>query len=139
MVTKAYSPFVWDNRYATGIEIIDSQHKRLFGLTNQMLQAAAENAKNSVLAELLAQIEEYASTHFSHEESIMEWAGYKNLAEHREQHGLLREELDYFAAELEKGALTPHELAEFMQSWLAKHIIHEDMKYLPAVKKKQNA
>lgn len=138
-MTKPYAPFVWDARYATGIEVIDSQHQRLFGLTNQLLQAAAENANNSLMGELLAQIEEYASTHFSHEESIMEWAGYANIAEHRDQHALLREELDFFRAELDKGALSPHELAEFMQSWLAKHIIHEDMRYLPAVKKKQNA
>ncbi len=138
-MTKPYAPFVWDARYATGIEVIDSQHQRLFGLTNQLLQAAAENAGNSVMAELLAQIEEYAATHFSHEESIMEWANYADIAEHRVQHEILRDELQFFAAELEKGALSAHELAEFMQSWLAKHIIHEDMQYLPAVKKKQNA
>lgn len=136
---KHYPSFVWDTRYATGIHEIDSQHQRLFGLTNQLLQAAAANSGNSVLAELLAQLEEYAGTHFSHEESIMEWAGYEDVAEHRVLHAQLRDELDYFADELKKGALSPHELAEFVQSWLAKHIIHEDMRYLPAVKQKQNA
>ena len=57
-MTKPYAPFVWDARYATGIEVIDSQHQRLFGLTNQLLQAAAETAGKSVMDELLAQIEE---------------------------------------------------------------------------------
>lgn len=136
-MTKHLISFQWDERYATGIGEIDAQHQRLFGLTNQLVRAAEENSGHKILTEILGQLEEYAATHFSHEESIMEWAGYADIEEHRRQHAMLRDELDYFVTQMNNGALTAGELAEFVQSWLAKHIIHEDMRYLPAIRRKQ--
>ena len=37
---------VWDEKFATGIELIDSQHKELFSLTNELFRACSDKDIN---------------------------------------------------------------------------------------------
>jgi len=83
----------------------------------------------------VAQLEDYVDEHFKREEAMRRRAKYAALAKHMEQHQKLRSQLAQYASRLQDQSLPVTDFARFMQLWLSKHILREDMKYLPAVKK----
>ncbi len=126
--------FEWNANYATGIRELDTQHAYLFALTNRLIRHSGAGTEDAtVVAGILAEINDYADKHFSYEESVLEQARYEHLAEHKEQHQRMRERLALYASELESGWLTVRELTDFLKSWLRLHILREDIKYIPAV------
>lgn len=127
--------FTWDKKYATGIIEIDAQHQYLFALTNRLLRNVAEKVSLATIAVTIAQLEDYVAEHFQREEAMLRRAKYVELAKHKEQHQKLRSQLAQYALRLQDQSLSITDFARFMQLWLSKHILHEDMKYIPTVKR----
>ena len=57
---------LWDEKYATGIEVIDAQHKQLVELTNQLYVAciAKPDILQTVFKEAMHKMVEYVHFHF---------------------------------------------------------------------------
>lgn len=127
--------FQWEKKYATGILAIDAQHQYLFALTNRLLRNVAEKVSLATIAVTIAQIEDYIDEHFKREEAMLRRVKYEGYDKHIEQHRKLRSQLGDYAVQLRDQSLAVTEFAHFMQLWLSKHILQEDMKYLPAVKR----
>lgn len=128
--------FVWEKKYATGILEIDAQHQYLFALTNRLVRNVEENVNMATIGATIGQLEDYVAEHFKREEAMLSRARYEGLREHREQHGKLTAQLRLYAERLRNETLSVGDFARFMQLWLSKHILQQDMKYLPAVSKK---
>lgn len=77
--------FTWDNSLDTGIEIIDTQHKRIVDYINQ-LHIAISNKDETAIEEVFNHVINYTLTHFAFEEKMMEQAGYPHSDAHREVH-----------------------------------------------------
>jgi len=76
----------WSEEFASGIPLIDSQHKSLIGRIHK-LQEAVESGRGRIEARrAVAFIEEYARMHFSLEEEHMERLKYPERVFHKEQH-----------------------------------------------------
>ncbi len=127
--------FIWEKKYATGILKIDAQHQYLFALTNRLLRNVAENVSLATIAVTIAQLQDYVDEHFKHEEAMLRRVKYADLPRHIEQHRKLRSQLNEYSVGLKDNSLTPTNFARFMQGWLSRHILSEDLKYIPAVKK----
>ncbi len=127
--------FKWEKKFATGILEIDAQHQYLFALTNRLIRNVAENVSLRTIAVTIAQLEDYVEEHFKREEAMLRRAKYAELAKHMEQHQKLRSQLAQYASRLQDQSLPITDFARFMQLWLSKHILQEDMRYLPAVKR----
>ncbi|MFZ5630486.1 MAG: bacteriohemerythrin [Spirochaetota bacterium] len=127
--------FKWEKKYATGILAIDAQHQYLFALTNRLLRNVAENVSLATIGVTIAQLEDYVDEHFQREEAMLRKAKYEDLEKHIIQHQKLRAQLSQYAARLQDQSLSVTDFARFMQLWLSKHILHEDMKYLPAIRR----
>ncbi len=55
------------------IDEIDDEHRRLFQMLNEAIQLADESADVTPVANnLIANLKDYAATHFAHEETYME-------------------------------------------------------------------
>jgi hemerythrin len=113
-----------------GIQEIDEEHAKLFDLINQTMDEVKKGGASYAAAkELLAQLKEYALTHFSHEESYMEKIHDKELERQKKEHTLFKEKIDsYQLGELSEkdGEKVMEELLAFVAKWLYHHIIGSD-------------
>jgi hemerythrin-like metal-binding protein len=62
----------WSERFATNIEIVDSQHKKLFELLNKLSDNFNKNGPSEVsIDEVLKELVDYAHEHFIEQELLM--------------------------------------------------------------------
>lgn len=125
--------FAWDDKYRTGIRVIDSQHAFLFALTDRLIRQVNEGQDIS-LGNTLDQLLDYADQHFSYEEKVLKQAHYHELPAHHKLHVKMKDQLDSYVHDMKQGKLTAENLVKFLKNWLQVHILAEDMKYAPAVK-----
>ena len=116
----------WNDRYATGHAEMDAQHRRLFGLINDMM--AANTIDN--IKPLLMQLYRYTREHFQHEEDLIRRTGYPGLATHTKGHALLLGRLNAFSEEVGQGRLHKPELVKMMTDWAMNHIVHDGIRAL---------
>lgn len=125
--------FIWEKKYATGILEIDAQHQYLFALTNRLLRNVEEKVSMATIAVTIAQLSDYVDEHFRREEAMLRRAKYEDLENHSAQHRKLSEQLGEYGRRLREQTLSVTDFARFMQQWLSRHILQQDMKYLPVV------
>ena len=66
----------WTEDLAVGSKEIDDQHRELFRMINQMLEACNQGKGKAVLDEILGFLENYVVTHFGTEERLMQQYNY---------------------------------------------------------------
>ncbi|MBK9785964.1 MAG: hypothetical protein IPP59_18245 [Betaproteobacteria bacterium] len=78
--------FVWTERFETGIEFVDRQHRQLVDTTNQLgeLLLVGEGISDEELQALFHKLADYGRRHFSEEEALSAKVGLD--PRHREQH-----------------------------------------------------
>ncbi len=84
--------FVWEQSLETGIDVIDTQHRRIVDYINQLHDIHARNNRNEV-ERVLNQLFDYTITHFTFEDSLMEHAAYKHLSAHKAVHAAFTERI----------------------------------------------
>lgn len=127
----------WTHDYETGIQIIDTQHRRLFDYLKEIERGILRrDVKN--LEVVLHGLVNYAISHNTFEESLMEKAGYPMLDAHREVHETFKERANEFLQKLHAGT-DPLKIAEqariYIGLWLISHVKQDDMDYVPYVTK----
>ena len=123
---------VWDEKYATGITLIDDQHKELVNLTNQLYQAClGENEElGAAFKEALGRMVEYVKFHFSVEQQLMERVKFPDSAEHAVQHGVMVKSILDAAKEFSEGKkFVPNQFVRTLRDWVFSHIALYDKAY----------
>ena len=78
---------VWnDTLYATGVTEVDDQHKRLFEILNELLEAGASGESRESIEKIIDLLGAYVQTHFSCEEKHMEQRRCSACAMNKEEH-----------------------------------------------------
>jgi len=122
--------FPWYDNFATGIERIDEQHRRLVEILNDLASHIAFAADDLSLDALLASLVDYTLYHFATEEAV--WgeylAGDPAEAAHRQEHQAFVARV--LQAKAEYGDRGVEELVQDLLSlltlWLASHILEKD-------------
>ena len=66
-------PFAFTDRFKTGIQLIDDEHRKLFEIikeTNELICAELLHDKYDRIMELLAKLKDYTEFHFHDEETL---------------------------------------------------------------------
>ncbi|TDY72842.1 hemerythrin [Leptospira meyeri] len=138
----------WDSKYETNISEIDSQHKKLFRLINNIETVYDENkehlsTKSKILVDAVSELEDYTLSHFLIEERVMELNQYPELEAHKKQHDRFTDKILELKNRLTTGNLLSNDeelnqffgdLLKFLRAWLTNHILKEDMDYKPYIK-----
>lgn len=120
----------WSDILSVGIEEIDSQHKVLIALVNEMHEAVHTRRGSDVVRGVLSKLVGYTRIHFAVEESLMRILGYPGYDEHKEQHEELIGNLYDLQQKVETGEMAiGFELMHFLKIWLTKHIMESDQQY----------
>lgn len=123
--------FDWRPEYTVGVEVLDDQHRHLFGLISAIGEAVATGATPSDLSEKLRILGLYTAFHFKTEQDLMFLHGYPLLSGHLEEHRKLAASLHRFEETLMvQGLPLRHGLMEFLKVWLLRHTLLEDRKYI---------
>ncbi len=127
----------WNDSLSVGINSIDSQHRVLVDLINDLYKEMNIRGGKAVLASALAKLIEYTGTHFQHEEQLFAQHDYSDQKNHKEIHRKLVAQVVDFQEQFKKGdADVSLELMEFLKDWLVDHIKKTDKQYAPFLQSK---
>lgn len=134
-----FNSIQWDNKYATGIAAIDSQHQRIFLYLDQIDEAIATHNSDAV-EEVVIGLLDYAVSHNAFEEKLMEEAGFPHTELHQHAHDAFRRRAEDYVLRI-SGSEDRFRLARRIRNdiglWLTGHIMQEDMKYVPYMRTHQ--
>lgn len=125
----------WNRELDTGIEMIDSQHRRIVDYINR-LQDAIESRNKEEMATVFEDLVDYTVTHFTFEEGLLEEAGYNFLSAHRRVHQVFTKKLGEYKVRFDQGDLAVgHQVNAMLRTWLVNHIKNDDGDYVESVSK----
>lgn len=127
----------WSKEFETGIDLIDQQHMRIFEYLRDIDHAISKQSAGETEIVVKALID-YAISHNTFEESLMEKAGYPMLAAHRKVHDAFMIRALTYADRLNLGEdhfVVAREVRDDIGLWLSNHIKRDDKHYVPIVKK----
>ena len=121
----------WDESLCVGVELIDTQHKILFDLANDLHNAVNSGAGRQVVDTLFSVIVNFSFKHFTTEEGLVE--DQENYRDHCYQHYQLIKQLHNYVLDFRNNRTGGVGPGEFLEKWLLEHIKEYD---LPALQSK---
>jgi len=122
----------WSDKYATGIELIDSQHHQLVDLTNELYRACLSggNERLAVFKDAMSRMVEYVRFHFTAELKLLEAIKYPDYNNHKKMHNDLVEEILAAANTYDDGKkFVPNKFVRTLKDWVFGHIAVYDKIY----------
>lgn len=122
---------VWQERFNIGVEVIDTEHRKLFGILNRLFAYKTEEAKSQWLCqEGIKYFKDHAMKHFIDEEQYMASIDYAGFETHRRLHdNFRRKTLPALERELSQSAFSSEAIDHFLgvcAGWLIGHTLTED-------------
>lgn len=122
--------FVWKPEYSVGIDSIDTQHRKLVSLINNLQTAIDYSAGEQFEREALDALVDYTRTHFGYEEDLMQKHCYPSFEPHRaEHHRMIANVETVLESYREDPDAAMQEANSFLKNWLIKHINGTDKQY----------
>jgi hemerythrin len=131
---RAAMPFMhWTDDLSVGVESLDTDHKVLMSLINQLDEALARNEARASVASVLDALADYTRYHFEREEALMAACGYPDLDAHVEIHRSMRAQVEDIRQRFDSDGETfePRDVLGFLKNWLTQHIMGRDQLYAP--------
>lgn len=131
---ESADPFAFTKKFHTGIELIDSEHARLFEIIREVADVIDSQTlydKYDEIIRLLEELKDYTEFHFNDEEEYMTSIAYPGLDGQKRAHAAFVDKLvNINLEELEE--IDEHQdeylvgLIDFLLGWLTEHILKVD-------------
>ncbi|KDR96724.1 hemerythrin [Peptoclostridium litorale DSM 5388] len=123
----------WNDKYSVGVESIDSQHKRLFEIGNELIAAMKSDKfdKYDDIMYILGELKDYTVYHFDFEESLLKSNGVEFTDSHAQQHTFFIDKLmetTTLDIDAQQGQVL-NDIFEFLTDWIVNHIMNTDKTY----------
>lgn len=115
----------WDEKFATGMEIVDTQHRGLIHILNGLYQSIGEGRGEAALHGIFGELQRYADYHFDTEERLLKKQAVapRHQAEHVIRHVAYRHRVaDLRARHDASEQLIPIQVLAFISDWWLEHI-----------------
>jgi hemerythrin len=124
---------LWTPDFSVGVECIDTDHKVLISLLNQLGDAIHGNEPTDTVRRVLDALLDYTDYHFGREEQLMESASYPDIDAHKRTHATLRAQVADIRDRYVRNPESIHarEVLAFLRNWLTSHIMGRDKLYQP--------
>ncbi len=131
----------WSSDFATGVNIIDEQHKELFRIGNElslMVVKTRNQDSSEQIKEKITELMAYTRYHFSTEEKLFIIYNYKFSEEHKLQHQDFIEYMNSFefSNNVNEQLLNIKRLVNYIAKWIFTHIHDSDMKFVTTLSDK---
>lgn len=116
--------------YSVGIASIDSEHKKLVDLLNQLWAEMMDRRGPQQLAATIDALIDYTAYHFSSEEKLMRVHRYPDYTAHCAEHNRLTSQVLAMRDDYRSGrSRDPNAMVTFLRQWILNHIMHTDKQY----------
>ncbi|TCS61333.1 bacteriohemerythrin [Varunaivibrio sulfuroxidans] len=121
----------WNKQLEIGIPFVDTDHRVLVNLLNQLHSCVDQREELTVLDSVLSTLLEYTNYHFRREEKLLEICAYPLLEEHKDSHRLLEGEVRDLCRvfRYNRETVKSDDVKAFLNQWLLEHIMGEDVSY----------
>lgn len=122
-------PIEWDEEaYATGVEAIDTDHRILIELLNQLKTVIRGDTSAEDVGVILENLVDYTGFHFAREEAVQDATAFPDRARHQALHRNFEQTIyghrdRYFR---ERSSVDLNRIYDFLHRWLIEHIQVED-------------
>lgn len=127
----------WEEKYETGIEQIDHQHKWIFNFANNLETQLKDEHQKTDIDHVLASMEEYAQKHFQYEEHCMHRLHCPVAEKNQSAHAHFIEAYENFMERYNREGHS-EELAwkihDMVEKWIVNHICQIDIHLKSCVK-----
>jgi len=129
----------WDDGLLTGNELVDGQHRQVFDILKDIVDACKDDTATPRLKETLAVLADYTETHFKDEEDLMLRYNYPGYAKHKRIHEEFKDTISdiiYRFKENGSSRQLSGEVSRVVVRWMVGHIRSEDKrlcKYIRSV------
>lgn len=126
----------WHEKWSSGNQEIDEQHRKLVLLGNGLIQAAINEEKPGVIVEYYERLYGHFQKHFEFEEMVMEKNDYPDLDNHRKLHVDMLERMKALQQSYAQGNMKASAFFTFLvDEVITGHIQDEDSKYFKYINK----
>ena len=124
-------PFMtWSESYTVNSYALDTQHRKLFALVNDLHDAIQEERSKAIIGASLDALLAFAKTHFRDEENLLAKLKYYDLAFQKDEHNAFLVKIAGFQAQHNSGRIAlSMPMLDYLKNWLLNHIAKEDKKY----------
>jgi len=127
----------WNENFSINIAEIDSQHKKLIELINELHEAMKVAKGKDVMGNILSELVNYTVYHFGTEEKLFQKHGYPEFVSHKKRHDDLTKQVKDTADKFNKGGnIITVDVMNFLKDWLQNHILTVDKRYAPFLSSK---
>jgi len=121
--------FEWKKEYSVNVDEIDSQHKELIKIVDDLYQSIMEKSSGDIIAKTLKKLNDYSKYHFGTEEKYFKEFNYKDMAGHTAEHKKFEEDILGMTELANNDKLDVFELLFYLENWWINHILNSDKKY----------
>ena len=114
---------LWNETYETGNAQVDNEHREIFRLVQNVMDASASEEEAKV-EEAIDSLASYTVTHFRNEEKLMEESNYPDMPIHKKQHHDFV--LEVLALRERGGEASSQDIKKIIVNWLADHVLGSD-------------
>jgi len=119
----------WREDFEVGVAEVDHEHRELIELINSLHELMDKGANHDQVVESLGEIYAQIAAHFALEEKMMRRTRYPALAEHKQDHETLLDDLRDIMDEVEDdGAFDERQLSIDLERWFSDHFRTHDAK-----------
>jgi hemerythrin len=118
----------WRATLEVGHSRIDEQHKSLVDALNSLHAAMKQGKGKDEIQRILVFLRDYTVDHFKTEEALMDLHRYPSAQAHKAIHADLVKQVAALVADFQSGKpVMTTAVLDFLETWLTKHIMSEDM------------
>lgn len=131
----------WTPDFSVGVDSLDTDHKVLISLLNQLDDAIGRGEPRMTVQQVLDALYDYTVYHFSREEALMRAAAYPDYDAHVRTHATLRAQVADIRERYARSPESIHarEVLSFLKNWLSAHIVGRDHLYVPFMASRKDA
>lgn len=119
---------------------IDSDHKKLVDLVNELHSATTAGRGFEVIEKIMAELIGYTRAHLEREEQLMASLRFPNLERHKIGHMHFAKQLDELQNKYSEGSLTvASQLSTVLRDWLSLHIRRSDKEIKMFLEKRETS
>ncbi|MCX7592090.1 MAG: bacteriohemerythrin [Kiritimatiellae bacterium] len=138
MDAKKNMPNAWTKDLATGLRVIDAQHRQYFARVARLQNACLSCDPDDEIERALDFVTDYAEFHFATEERLMDKHDYPGASGHKRKHEGFRREVAQLRERFKKAGSNQIrlELTGMLVDWLRNHIPTVDAKLVEFIRSK---
>lgn len=126
----------WSEKMSVGLAELDSDHKQLIRVINQLGADAINRDRRDAVRQSLFALLRYAEFHFAREEKVMAACQYPGIEEHKIEHREFVDKMHRLSQSFDENPedsadVVNETLLNYLQDWLNHHILIEDKAYCP--------